>query len=47
MAVTHFGELFGQLVDNAFKFSTPGRGVRIHLDLLPGEACELTVRDRT
>ena len=46
MTVTHFSELVGQLVDNAFKFSPPGRGVQILLDLRSGDACELTVRDR-
>ena len=45
MDPAHFAELVGQLVDNAFKFSPPGSVVRIHLDLLPGDQCELSVND--
>jgi DNA-binding response OmpR family regulator len=43
---THFGELVAQLVDNAFKFSTPGSVVQVHLSVLPTGDCLLVVRDQ-
>jgi signal transduction histidine kinase len=46
MDPTHFCELVAQLVDNAFKFSTPGSVVQINLVLLPDAGGVLTVRDQ-
>ena len=42
----HFGELVAELVDNAFKFSTPGTGVRVQLSLQPDGSCLLVVTDQ-
>ena len=46
MAPAHFCELAAVLVDNAFKFSTPGSVVQINLVLLPDAGGVLTVRDQ-
>ena len=46
MSASHFSELVAQLLDNAFKFSAPGRRVTIQLSLLPAEWCELAVSDQ-
>ena len=46
MDPTHFGEVVAQLVDNAFKFSTPGSVVQVHLSILPTGGCLLVVRDQ-
>ena len=43
---THFGELVAQLVHNAFKFSSPGSVVQVHLSILPTGGCQLMVRDQ-
>lgn len=45
MAPSHFAEVIIQLLDNAFKFSTPGSAVLVRLALLPAGSCELTVQD--
>ena len=46
MDPTHFGELVAQLADNAFKFSTPGSVVQVHLSVIPAGDCLLVVRDQ-
>ena len=46
MDPAHFGELVAQLVDNAFKFSTPGSVVQVHLSVPPTGGCLLVVRDQ-
>lgn len=46
MDPNHFSEMVSQLVDNAFKFSTPGSVVRVQLVVLPQGGCVLTVRDQ-
>ena len=43
---THFGELVTQLVENAFKFSTPGSAVRVHLRTVSTGGCLLMVSDQ-
>ena len=46
MDPNHFSELVSQLLDNAFKFSTPGSVVQVQLVVLPQGGCVLTVRDQ-
>ena len=42
----HFGELVAQLVDNAFKFSTPGSAVLVHTGVVSTHVGSLLVSDQ-
>jgi len=43
---THFSELVTQLVENAFKFSTPGSAVCVHMGTVSTGGCLLMVSDQ-